>query len=140
MYIKLSGDFMFCKICGKKIEDGATFCPQCGAHLDLSASVSTSNAEIKQNILFSSKSRLVALLLAYFLGIFGIHNFYLGHIGKGISKIVMLILGLFLMFFGVAVIGIEAYNYSDSFLSVMTDFDIFSFGIFFLVLFFLGIF
>ncbi|MBO4212772.1 MAG: TM2 domain-containing protein [Clostridia bacterium] len=32
----------------------------------------------------SSKSRLVALLLCFFLGEFGIHRFYVGKIGTGI--------------------------------------------------------
>ncbi|MBQ7144642.1 MAG: TM2 domain-containing protein [Oscillospiraceae bacterium] len=32
----------------------------------------------------SPKSRLVALLLAFFLGVFGVHRFYVGKIGTGI--------------------------------------------------------
>jgi len=40
------------------------------------------------------KSQLVALLLAIFLGGLGIHDFYLGHVGRGIIKIVLLAFGL----------------------------------------------
>lgn len=36
----------------------------------------------------SSKSRLVALLLCFFLGILGAHRFYVGKIGTGILMLV----------------------------------------------------
>ena len=36
----------------------------------------------------SPKSRLVALLLCFFLGILGVHRFYVGKIGTGILMIV----------------------------------------------------
>ncbi len=36
----------------------------------------------------SSKSRLVALLLCFFLGYLGVHRFYVGKIGTGIPMIV----------------------------------------------------
>ena len=32
----------------------------------------------------SSKSRLVAVLLCFFLGLFGVHRFYVGKIGTGV--------------------------------------------------------
>ena len=38
----------------------------------------------------SPKSRLAAFLLAWFLGVFGIHRFYTGKIGTGILMIVTL--------------------------------------------------
>ena len=40
-----------------------------------------------ENSDISSKSRLVALLFCIFLGIFGVHRFYLGKIGTGILMI-----------------------------------------------------
>lgn len=40
----------------------------------------------------SDKSRLVATLLAFFLGALGIHNFYLGNKGKAIAQLVMTLL------------------------------------------------
>jgi len=41
----------------------------------------------------SPKSRLVALLLCFFLGTLGIHRFYVGKIGTGI--LMLITLGLF---------------------------------------------
>ncbi|MDD6879927.1 MAG: TM2 domain-containing protein, partial [bacterium] len=41
----------------------------------------------------SAKNRLVAVLLCLFLGIFGVHRFYLGKIGTGL--IYLLTYGLF---------------------------------------------
>jgi TM2 domain-containing membrane protein YozV len=39
------------------------------------------------------KSKLTAALLAFFLGSFGVHRFYLGHVGSGIALIGLTILG-----------------------------------------------
>ncbi len=55
----------------------------------------------------SSRSRLAAVLLALFLGIFGVHRFY---IGKTRTAIVMLILSIFYLvtvrFWGIVVISL----------------------------------
>jgi TM2 domain-containing membrane protein YozV len=45
----------------------------------------------------SDKSRLVALLLCFFLGVLGLHRFYVGKIGTGI---------LWLLTFGFVGIGV----------------------------------
>lgn len=105
---------MFCKYCGKKLPDNSVFCSQCGKQISLGNS-QNSNTEFKaaeiQSVrpvntsLFeparenqsryipteSSKSRLVAALLAFFLGEFGAHRFY---VGKKASGFFQLILGL----------------------------------------------
>ena len=58
---------------------------------------------------FSSKSRLIALLLGIFLGGFGIHNFYLGKIGRGILKIFMHFIGTTLFSIGF----FESFDYGE---------------------------
>ena len=37
------------------------------------------------------KSRVVYILLAWFLGLFGVHNFYSGHTKHGVIKLVLLV-------------------------------------------------
>jgi len=48
----------------------------------------------KEDKQVSPKRILTAMLLAIFLGALGAHNFYLGHIWKGILKIIMTLLWL----------------------------------------------
>ena len=38
---------------------------------------------------FSSKSRLTTFLLAFFLGGFGVHRFYVGKTGSGIAMLIL---------------------------------------------------
>jgi len=59
---------IYCTECGKQISDTANTCPECGAVRRAG----------------KGKSRIVAALLAFFLGGFGFHKFYLGQIGWGI--------------------------------------------------------
>jgi TM2 domain-containing membrane protein YozV len=39
------------------------------------------------------KSKVIAAVLAFFLGMFGVHNFYLGYNGRGAIQLVMGLLG-----------------------------------------------
>ena len=74
---------MFCKNCRAEIDDKAVICVKCGCPTgDITTScnmVHTSN--------ISDKSRLIAFLLAFFIGTFGVHRFYLGRVGSGIAMI-----------------------------------------------------
>lgn len=56
---------VFCRGCGKEIHSSARACPHCGAEQRAPAAA-------------PGKSKLVASLLALFLGGLGIHRFYLG--------------------------------------------------------------
>lgn len=68
----------FCSNCGNEINPGAVICTKCGASAKASSCV---NGE--------QKSKLVAVLLAFFLGSIGIHDFYLGYTKYGIIKIIL---------------------------------------------------
>lgn len=82
---------VFCRGCGKPLHETAPMCPSCGCvqnppqqglpqqmqHL----SVSETSHQI------NPKNRVAAILLAFFLGGFGGHKFYLGHWGWGIIHI-----------------------------------------------------
>lgn len=51
----------------------------------------------------SEKSRLATFLFAFFLGLFGIHRFYVGKVGSAIAMVL-----LTLSVFGIAVTGVWA--------------------------------
>lgn len=73
---------MYCKKCGAQIADNAQFCPSCGTPVQ--------GAAQPDDALISRKSRLVALLLCWFVGVFGAHRFYTGRIGSAIFMILTL--------------------------------------------------
>ncbi len=78
---------MFCKNCGKEIETGTKFCPNCGESVSFEiVNLNSSNSKSKN---ISPKSRTIAALLAFFLGAFGIHRFYVGKVGTGILQLLL---------------------------------------------------
>jgi TM2 domain-containing membrane protein YozV len=79
---------MFCPKCGKETAENQAFCASCGASLT-QASTPGAPAAVAAGI--SPKSRLATTLLAWFLGYFGAHRFYVGKTG---TAVVMLILGI----------------------------------------------
>jgi TM2 domain-containing membrane protein YozV len=87
----------FCHACGQQIDARAEICPRCGVRQPWQAGmpggpgvqISTGNAVTR-----TGKSKLVAALLAIFLGGIGIHKFYLGEMGMGL---------LYLVFFWTAI-------------------------------------
>lgn len=74
---------MFCKKCGAQIEDDARFCPKCGENVN--PEDRRPAAPTDPNV--SPKSRLVAILLCYVAGCFGVHRFYVGRVGSGVAMI-----------------------------------------------------
>jgi len=74
----LGANQQFCRSCGQVISALAPACPHCGAP----TGVRPANA--------SPKSRLAALLLCFFLGVLGVHRFYVGKIGTGILELITL--------------------------------------------------
>ncbi|HOI46810.1 MAG TPA: TM2 domain-containing protein [Bacilli bacterium] len=79
---------MFCSSCGSEISDKAVVCVHCGKDV-----TPKSHAETNAN----SKSKMVAGLLAIFVGPLGIHNFYLGYTTNGIIQLLLSTVGAFLV-------------------------------------------
>lgn len=97
---------MFCRNCGKEMEpnaaycvgcgvaagQGIKYCPVCGAETHEQAVVCVKcGAGLNSGVraVPGRKSRLAAGLLGIFLGGWGVHNFYLGYIGKAVAQIVL---------------------------------------------------
>ncbi|TGN19128.1 TM2 domain-containing protein [Leptospira idonii] len=70
-------DEAFCRSCGNIIKKEAEICPHCGVR-QISVSASTTTV---------SNHWLTALLLCFFIGVFGAHRFYVGKIGSGIAML-----------------------------------------------------
>jgi hypothetical protein len=84
----------FCSACGNSVVATATICPRCGS-LVASSGVP------------GQVSRLVYILLAIFLGGFGVHDFYAGHIGNGVMLLLFTLIGIpFLVLLSVLSVGL----------------------------------
>ena len=77
-------DPKFCRDCGAAINAKAEICPACGLR-QLPVPSMIQLGSIAPN----GRSKLAALLLAFFLGGFGIHKFYLGQIGWGLLYLLL---------------------------------------------------
>ena len=68
---------IYCSGCGAQIHSTAPNCPSCGA---------VQSEIVEENREASPKKRLVALVLNFFLGVLGVHRFYVGKVGTGILQ------------------------------------------------------
>jgi hypothetical protein len=95
---------MFCRNCGKELVGtpeicigcgakplvGSSFCHACSAATDALAEICIkcgARLAKAEEVDISPKSRLTTTLLAWFLGEFGAHRFYLGKIGTAIAML-----------------------------------------------------
>jgi hypothetical protein len=81
----------FCENCGASIDARAVICPKCGVPIGPYKKL------LEKREHASERSRLVALLFAWFFGMLGIHRFYVNRVGSGI---------LWLLTFGLFGIGV----------------------------------
>lgn len=89
---------MFCKQCGKTIDDGQELCEECKSNIGANQSQTNQTVNNNQsyntnsNVTTSPKSKIAAGLLGIFLGSLGVHNFYLGYTGKAIAQLLITLL------------------------------------------------
>lgn len=67
-----------CYACANILDARAELCPRCGVRQAAPIQL------LAHSPPFSSRSRVVAALLAFFLGAFGVHKFYLGRPTAGV--------------------------------------------------------
>ncbi len=95
---------MFCKQCGKPIDDGQELCEDCKNAANQNANMNNNmnmnnggnynnmNNNMNQSYNPQAKSKIAAGLLGIFLGALGVHNFYLGYTGKAVAQLLISIL------------------------------------------------
>ena len=105
---------MFCKQCGKPIDDGEELCEDCKKVIN-NETATAQQPEVKETVNTGSsssnpnaKSKIAAGLLGIFLGQFGVHNFYLGYTGKAVTQLLLTIFGYILAIFVVGIFMVAA--------------------------------
>lgn len=86
---RLPGSTCHCPRCGREFVGEVEFCDNCGEETlpgpsPAKASAPHVNNHIRYATLTSPSSRLIASILCFFFGVFGVHRFYVGKIGTGI--------------------------------------------------------
>lgn len=122
---------MNCKECGQQISDSASVCPHCGAPVVKDVYCPACGTKVPGNVRFcpncggrivppssmaqaDKKEKVVAGLLAIFLGSLGIHYFYLGKTTAGILTIVLSLCTCGIWSFLMLVQGILMLTMSDA--------------------------
>jgi len=97
---------MFCRNCGEAMNDNQAICIKCGvktgngnAYCANCGHAIAPNADVCMNCGVAVKNaasgnlngqdKIVMILICFFLGGFGIHNFMMGETKKGVFKIIM---------------------------------------------------
>ena len=86
---------MYCTNCGFHLNDDDAFCSNCGQRVNRRTHYNHEyTGDIHQtydNIMEKPKNRIIAGLLAVFLGSMGIHDFYLGYNKNGVIHLLMFV-------------------------------------------------
>lgn len=85
----------YCSNCGKHMDAGQVYCMSCGFKMGTDSSRGAASS--------GEKNRLVAVLLAFFLGYIGIHKFYLGYTTQGV---IMLLVSILTFGFGAIIMAV----------------------------------
>lgn len=80
----------FCSNCGNELDEHADVCLKCGKMVNEKKGI---NINLSTGIPEGHKSKLAAILLAFFLGGLGVHNFYLGNTNKAIAQLLLTAIG-----------------------------------------------
>lgn len=79
---------MYCKNCGKEIQDDAKTCESGGTPVNEQGIQSDGQTVIINNVStgidYPYKGKWTAFILCLLLGLFGVHRFYVGKVGTGI--------------------------------------------------------
>lgn len=80
----------FCQNCGAELNEIQEICLKCGVKVNNNTTKAVNNDP-------TAKSKIAAGLLGIFLGVFGVHNFYLGYTGKAVAQLLITVLSCFIL-------------------------------------------
>jgi TM2 domain-containing membrane protein YozV len=88
----------------------STILPKAGSRVDFSANSNAAEAIYQDSTSLTGNSKKIpAALLAFFLGAFGAHKFYLGYTAQGIIMLLVFLFGWILVGIPSIVIGVVAF-------------------------------
>lgn len=92
----------YCHKCGMQLKDDEEFCPNCGAKRKSEEDSETTTSsvdvvDIDTDANVSKKSKLIVLLLWFFLGVFGVHNFYTGDNNRAVKELICSLLAFLIV-------------------------------------------
>lgn len=91
-----------CGFCGEKLVAGSAFCVHCGQPSGAPAAAPQQAAPAPKPR--KARSRYAAAAFGIVMGAFGVHNFYLGNIGRGIGQ-AAITLGVYCLVMGYVLPG-----------------------------------
>lgn len=93
----------YCQSCGEIIRKEAEICPKCGVRVNYSY-----NPYITDNrsAIPGAKQRIAYILLGFFFGTIGIHDFYAGYTNKGVTKLLITLILGWVFGLGIIITGI----------------------------------
>lgn len=86
--VKKGTGISFCEYCGSGVSSAAAVCLRCGAAIKNNGSGRSSGGGL------AGYSKSTILILCIFLGSFGIHNFVMGDVKRGIVKIIVQVVNM----------------------------------------------
>lgn len=100
---------MKCEYCDNEVPVGSNRCPYCGAAVKVVQSCPTaapaaspqtlSQMQPGQVVGEPAKKRSTYMILAFFLGALGVHNFYAGYMGRAIAQLLISVLSFGMLAF-----------------------------------------
>ena len=81
-------NMMYCVDCGYKYSRKATACPRCGSPSPFAKGTTATSCGLMAEE-GKGKSRILYIILGFFFGQWGIHNFYTGYTGQGLAKLLL---------------------------------------------------
>ncbi len=90
--VKLASPYKNCPFCGEQILSVAIKCKHCQSMLDYSETGRAQARPLQAKLKTSEKSRGIYIILGLFFGLFGVHNFYAGHMVRGGFELIVSII------------------------------------------------